>query len=95
MTDQFVDPLLDGLWIWATAALLVFHTIVQDFPHHAAQLVRHRPDGFLVPESGYQPTIQILENAALGFDGRISRLIEKAPHCTVALGRAVTVRDDG
>ena len=86
MTHQFVNPPLDRLRIWAIAAFLVFHTIVQNLPHHSAELVSHGPDSFLVSESGHQPAIQILENAALGFDGRIGCLIENAPHLTVALG---------
>ena len=95
MTDQFVNSSLDGLRIGAMATLLVCHTIVQDLPHHSAELVGHGPDSFLVSEPGYWPTVQILEDAALGFDRSIGRLIENSAHGTVALVRAVTVRDCG
>ena len=77
VTHQFVNPPLDRLRIWAMAAFLVFHSIVENLPHHSAELVSHGPDGFLVSELGYQPAIQVLENAALGFDGSTSCLIEK------------------
>ena len=53
VTNQFVNPPLDGLRIWALAAFFVFHTIVQNLPHHSAELVSHGPDGFLVSEPGY------------------------------------------
>jgi len=38
LTNPFVNPPLDGLRIWAIAALLVLHTIVQNLPRHSAQL---------------------------------------------------------
>jgi len=36
VTDQFVNPSLNGLRIGAIATFLIFHTIVQNLPHHSA-----------------------------------------------------------
>ena len=95
VTHQFVNPPLDGLRIWAMAAFLVFHSIVENLPHHSAELVSHGPDGFLVSELGYQPAVQVLENAALGFDGSISCLIENAPQFQAQTARATFDLTDG
>ena len=53
--------------------------------------MRNRADRLGVPQARHQSAIDPLEEAALGLDRRIGRLIEHAAHLPVASRRAVAV----
>ena len=51
----------------------------------------HRPDGLSMPETRYGSAINSLEDTSLGFNCRVRRLIENAPHVPIAHRRPVAV----
>src|SRR5215831_7609438 len=51
------------------------------------------PDGLRVPEARYCAAIDNLEDASFGLDCGVGRLVEKAPHVAVAIGRSVALID--
>ena len=68
------------------APLVVRDALVQDFPHEATEPVGNGADGLRVSQAHDQSTIHQLEDAALGLDGSIRRLIEESAPVPIAMG---------
>ena len=64
---------------------------MQDQPDETALSMCNESDSLIMSESRNATAIDILEDTSFDFHGGISRLIEYAPHVTVALGRSVAV----
>jgi len=74
---------------WAT--FLVTDSSVEDQPDEPTVPMGNGSDGLIVSQAGDGATIHNLEDASFGPGCSIRRLIEYAPHLTVALWRAVAV----
>ena len=66
---------------------------MQDQPDQLALPMGNGPDGLRVPEARYRAAIDNLEDASFGLDCGVGRLVEKAPHVAVAIGRSVALVD--
>jgi len=66
---------------------------MQDLPDQPTQSIGNRPNRLRVPLTRNHPPIHELEDAPLGLDRRVGRLMEEAPHLAVAVGGAVAVVD--
>jgi hypothetical protein len=64
---------------------------MQNQPDQLALSVGDGPDRLIVSQARDRAAIHDLEDASFDFYGRVSSLIEQAPHVTVALRGPVTV----
>src|SRR4029450_14086384 len=84
-------PLALGLLAQGWALFLVPKALVQDLPDQAAQPVGNHADRLVVPEPRDIAAIEDLEDRPFRFHRGVGRLVEQAPHLTVALRGPVTV----
>ena len=68
---------------------------MQDQPDQPTVSMGNGSDGLLVSETWYRAAIDNLEDASFSLDCGVGRLVENAPHVTVALRRSVAVVDAG
>src|SRR5206468_4389787 len=72
-------------------ALLVAHALVKNLPNQTTEPVSDGADRLGVAEARDEPAIHDREDGALGLHRGVGRLIQDAPHLSVAFGTAVTV----
>ena len=87
--SEFADHLggasLRSLFGDGGAPFLVGHAFVQNLPDEPAEPVGNRANGLRVTEAHDKATIHQLEDAALGLDRGIRRLIEEPAHLPIAI----------
>src|SRR3989442_15882285 len=66
---------------------------MQNHPYETTQTLCIGSNCLSMAEKRHKPAIDKLKNTAFGFDSRVRRLIQKALHLSVAIGRAVAVID--
>ena len=64
---------------------------MQDQPDEPTLPMGNRADSLIVSQARHQTAIHNLEDTSFGLCGGVGRLIENAPHVTVALRRPVAV----
>lgn len=67
------------------AALFIVDALMKDLPDQATEPVGDHRNRVVVSQARHVATIEQFKETALGFDRRVGRLIQSAPHLPVAL----------
>jgi len=91
LADHFGRAPLFRLFGNSWATFFVSESLMQDQPDQLTLSMGNGADGLIVTHTWYRAAINNLENTSFGLYGGIGRLVENAPHVSVALGRLVVV----
>jgi len=77
------------------AVFLITNSLVQDQPDQPTLSMGKCPDGLIMSQARNRAVIDNVEDATFSLCGCIGRLVEDAPHVTVARGRPVAIVHTG